>query len=102
MPLDDAATDEPPPEVEYYFHHHATLRIFGVIEDLDSISRVLGVDPTHTHRRGERVGRYSWSYEHDMWSYTADVPEQRPLTEHLDALWLIVAPHLGYLKGLKK
>lgn len=101
MSQDDANGDEPPPEVEYYFHHTATLRIFGVIEDFDSISRTLGVVPSHTHRRGESRSRRS-PHEHDMWSYSADVPEERPLTEHLDALWLIVEPHLGYLKGLKK
>jgi hypothetical protein len=86
-----------------YFHFSATLRIFGDIGDLDAVTAELGIAPTHTHRRGERRGPSSATrYEHDMWSYCAPVPEDRPLQVHLEALWRVVRPHVPYLKGLKE
>jgi hypothetical protein len=36
-----------------------------------------------------------------MWMYKAPVPEERPLGEHLQALWAVVRPHVAYLKELK-
>jgi Domain of unknown function (DUF4279) len=93
-------TDEEP---ETYFHFGATLRIFGDIGDLDAVTAQLGVAPTHTHRRGERRRPTSAiCYEHDMWSYSAPVPEDRPLQVHLEALWRVVRPHVPYLKRLKE
>jgi hypothetical protein len=90
-------------ELEVYFHFGATLRIFGDISDLDAVSAELGVTPSHTHRRGERRRPTSVNcYEHDMWSYSAPVPEDRPLQDHLEALWRVVRPHVPYLKGLKE
>ena len=71
--------------------------------DLEAISQTLGVAPTYVHRRGDLVGLSRWRrHEHDMWSYLAAVPEDRPLAVHLDALWRVVRPHLAYLKRLKE
>jgi hypothetical protein len=90
-------------EPEYFFLFSATLRIFGDIGDLDAITTELGVAPTHSHRRGEVFLRTSSrSYEHDMWSYSAPVPRDRPLDVHLEALWREMRPHVSYLKGLKE
>lgn len=97
MEEDESGEEEP-----YYFHFSATLRIFGDIGDLDAISETLGVAPTHSHRRGDAVGCSSWrTFEHDMWAYSAPVPEDRPLDVHLNALWRVVQPNVAYLKGLK-
>src|SRR5436309_28201 len=87
---------------EYYFNFRASLRIFGEIADLDEISRVLGLSPTHVHRRGERRFPQSRAYVHDMWSYTAPVARERPLEEHLAILWRALEPHVAYLKELKQ
>ena len=90
-------------EPEYFFHFSAMLRIFGDIEDLESITAALGLAPTHAHRRGEKPLPTSLrSFEHDMWSYSAPVPRDRPLHVHLEALWRAVRPHVAYLKGLKE
>ncbi len=99
------ATDivKPEEEPESWFKSSATLRIFGDIGDLDAITAELGVRPTHSHRRGEKRRPTSIDcYEHDMWSYAAPVPKERPLDVHLDALWRVVRPHVAYLKGLKE
>jgi hypothetical protein len=92
-----------PEEPEYFFRFSATLRIFGDIEDLEAITAMLGVTPTHMHRRGEKPLPTSFSsYEHDMWSYSAPVPRDRPLEAHLESLWSCVRPHVAYLKSLKE
>ncbi len=58
---------EPEEEPEYWFKYSATLRIFGDIGDLDTITSALVIAPTHTHRRGERRRPTSpRCYEHDM------------------------------------
>jgi hypothetical protein len=95
----EGAMEEP----EYFFRFSAALRIFGEIGDLEAITAELGVAPTHTHRRGEKPLPTSLrSYEHDMWSYSAPIPQDRPLHVHLEALWRAVRPHVGYLRSLKE
>lgn len=89
-------------EEQLYFSFSATLRIFGVIEDLESIAAVLDLRPTHVHRLGERRSARSDPYKHDMWSYEAPVAEERSLSEHLTALYTAIAPHIEYLKELRK
>lgn len=87
---------------DFYFAFSATLRIHGNIESLDEITKTLGVEPTRTHRRGERRRVKSQGpYEDDGWHYEAPVPEEKPLTEHLEALWSVVCNHVDYLKELK-
>lgn len=89
-------------ELAFYFRYSAALRIFGGIGDLDAITATLGVEPTYTHRRGDQRTPRSVPWEHDMWMYQAEVPEDRPLSAHLDALWRAVQPHVTYLKGLRE
>lgn len=99
-------TDEKPEVVlgteEPYFCYSATLRIWGDIPDLDAISRRLGIVPTHAHPKGERRGPRSPEYRHDHWSYTAPVAVERPLEDHILALWEAVRQHVDYLKSLKE
>ena len=100
MATDALKPDEQP---EYWFKYSATLRIFGDIGDLDAITAELGVGPAHSHRRGEKRRPTSIDcHEHDMWSYAAPVPEERPLAAHLEPLWRVVRPHVAHLKGLKQ
>lgn len=95
--LDGAEPDE-----EVYFAHSATLRIFGDIPDLNAISERLGLQPTESHRRGERRTLRSAEYEHDMWRYSPSLPESEALEKHIDALWEAIKPHRDYLLALKK
>lgn len=37
-----------------------------------------------------------------MWLYTAPVARERPLEEHIMALWDTVRPHIPYLRDLKR
>lgn len=87
---------------EPYFAYSASLRIFGDIPSLDEISQTLGLEPTHTHRKGTRRAKSSSPYSDDMWSYTPSVEKSEPLERHIDALWTRLRPHKQYLKSLKK
>jgi hypothetical protein len=85
-----------------FFYHSATLRISGNIPDMDKISARLGLQPKHTHRKGEKHGSRTAPYRQDMWSYSPPVDESEPLHKHIDALWLELKPHKRYLLELKK
>ncbi len=37
-----------------------------------------------------------------MWSYSPSIPKDRPLGEHIDALWATIRPEKSYLLALKK
>jgi hypothetical protein len=82
-----------------YSVYSATLRIHGSDLALDEITRELGVQPTHQHRGGDRRSPTSRPYADDAWHFTAPVPQEAELTEHLRELWRIVEPHVTYLKA---
>jgi hypothetical protein len=93
------------PHETLYFRHSATLRIFGTIPELDEITQNLGVNPTRTHRKGDRIflhGPSSRVFEHDHWSCEAQVDENEKLHVHIDALWEAVKHRREYLVELKK
>ena len=98
-PDEDAGIE---PDGPSYFAYGATLRIFGDALDFYEIGRTLGAEPTSSHRKGERRGPRSTPYKHDMWMLVADLPEERPLAEHIDALWAIIRDRSGYLRELKR
>jgi Domain of unknown function (DUF4279) len=88
-----------------YFKYSATLRIFGTIPVLDQITQSLGVTPTHTHRKGDRIFLHRPSspvFEHDHWSYESSVDENEKLHVHIDALWEVFKDRREYLVELKK
>jgi hypothetical protein len=98
MVRDISTVDDEPP----YFAFSATLRIAGRIDDFDAISRALDLEPTHTHRRGDKKGPRSRGYTEDMWSYRAPVPEECPLDHHIQALWAKLKPHRSYILEVKQ
>jgi Domain of unknown function (DUF4279) len=101
--MNNADGNDKPQEEPVWFSHSATLRIFGHIPDVDEISRTLELSPTHTHKRGEQRSPYSPDFfQHDMWSYTAAVPNDRPLEIHIQTLWAHIKPQKVYLMGLKQ
>ncbi len=92
--------DEPDEPIR--FACSATLRIFGEHLDFDEIGRQLGVTPTRVHRTGERKGADSPPFATDMWVFSPPVPEDRPLGEHIDALWNHIQHAEHYLHELKQ
>jgi hypothetical protein len=99
--LRGALTGDEPDDVPY-FAYSATLRIFGDQLDLDDISHHLGLTPPNAHRKGERRRPNASPYQHDMWSYCPALPEDRPLYEHIDALWGDIKHSTDYLRTLKQ
>jgi|SRR5579872_5968670 len=90
------------PDEEMRFAYSATFRIFGDISDVDSISKHLGLQPTHLHRKGEKRHDGIHAWPHDMWSYTVPLDESESLEKHINALWLVLKPHKAYLLDLKR
>jgi hypothetical protein len=84
------------------FHFGALLHIKGDGLDLDDISRTLGLAPTSISQKGERYGHAQTLCDYDAWDYYSPVDKERPLDEHIMALWDAVRPHIGYLHGLKQ
>ena len=99
-PLQDSWNGEPGQQPT--FRHSASLRIFGESLDFLEIERALAIVASHTHRKGEYRSRSAKTpFMHDMWSYDARVPEERPLQEHIDALWQDIEHATEYLRSLK-
>ncbi len=93
----DVSDEEP-----IYFCFRASLRIFGDDLDIDEITRTLGIEPTHSHRKGERSSHMAQPWPHDMWCFEPPIDETRPLHEHIMALWNAVRPNILYLRALKQ
>ncbi len=89
------------PDEENYFCYSATLRIHGQELPFDEFAGRLGVRATHLHRIGDRRGPRSPAYCDDAWHFQAPIPESQPLGDHVEALWVVLSPHVEYLKSLK-
>ena len=102
--MSEPTTNPPvlPEEEPLYFCFSATLRIFGEGLDIDDVTRTLRVQPTHSHRKGERRGFEGPAWPQDMWSFEPSIDESRPLDEHVMALWNAIRPHTPYLRALKQ
>jgi hypothetical protein len=95
--LGDEGQGDPP-----HFEYSATLRIFGEGLDLDAITRGMRLEPTYRHHKGDRRGPRSPKLEHDMWQLGSGLPEDRPLGDHIDALWGLIRPSRDFLLSLKQ
>jgi hypothetical protein len=84
------------------FRFGASLFIKGDGLDLDEISRTLGLAPYSITQKGKRYGHAQTLCDYDAWFYNSPVGEERPLDEHIMALWDAVRPHMGYLLDLKQ
>lgn len=88
---------------DLYFNYSATLRIFSESGlDFEEIENKLGVQPSRTHRRGDKRGINSPAYKHDMWSLESGLNEEEKLEDHLFALWKTLKPNKEYLLTLKQ
>jgi hypothetical protein len=90
------------PDEANYFYFCANLGIHGEGVPFDEITDRLGVQPTHLHRKGDRIGPRSPSYRDDAWHFRPTLPETEPLDRHIEALWQVVRPEVDYLKSLKQ
>jgi hypothetical protein len=90
------------PDEENYFHFCAVLRIYGDGVPFEEITRTLGVEPTHLHRKGEQRRPSSPAWRDDTWQFQPPVAEHEPLEHHIDALWAVLRPHVDDLKSLKQ
>lgn len=75
--------------------------IYGKDLDFTAISRELGVQPSDTHRIGDRLGSGK-PFPHDMWLLSSPLPRSRPLDSHLDWLSQLLLPHCEYIRSLKR
>jgi hypothetical protein len=95
-------TGDEPDQMQPIFAHHATLRIFSETGlDFEGIGSALGLIPTTTGRRGDKVGPRSPPNKGDVWMYRASTPSERDLHEHIDDLWQVLKPHGDFLRRLK-
>jgi hypothetical protein len=78
----------------YKNYYSASLRVFGQIFDFDSISNILGLQPSHTHKCGE-LSRSKKPCPADAWIYDVQVADEQPLDAHIQELW-------SKLKGRKE
>ncbi|MBO9622761.1 MAG: DUF4279 domain-containing protein [Sphingomonas sp.] len=83
-----------------YYAYSATLRIHGDCLPLDQITKHLGIQPTHQHRKGDPPKPGGRGASSDAWHLTAAVPEEVELTEHLRELWRTIKPGIEYLRSL--
>jgi Domain of unknown function (DUF4279) len=88
-------------DVERYEHYSATLRIYGMIEDISVIGMRLGLEPTRLHRRGEAVEGTPERYDLDFWEMSAPVTKDRPLEDHLAWLKSRLMPRGYVLRDIK-
>lgn len=90
------------PDEANVFCFSATLRIHGQDLPFDEISRQIGGEPTHQHRKGRCRGPNSPPYRDDAWHFQPSLPESEPLERHIEALWQVVRAHTEYIKSLKQ
>ncbi|MBU6954006.1 DUF4279 domain-containing protein [Hahella sp. HN01] len=89
-------------EEGYYFCYMVSLRIIGDIEHFDEITKVVGVKPTYSHKKGDKRSPRSKPFERDVWIYKPEIDEHKPLAEHLDSLWATVSANVENIKALKE
>lgn len=67
-----------------YHHFDAAFRVWGPDTDIDRLTSTTGLQPSETHRKGDRRGKGTW--DDSMWSYRSQCPEAAPLEQHLNDL----------------
>lgn len=84
----------------------AVFRAMGPDLDPAAVSRLLGLEPTEAHRRGDqRLGksgrRYS-DFTEGLWGWRPDLADTEPFAEHLRALLDVLEPKTAALQRLKE
>lgn len=81
-------------------------RVMGSDLEPSEVSRLLGLQATESHKRGDaRIGqsgrRYS-DYSEGLWAWQPPVSETAPLAEHLNALVDVLGPKAALLQRLRE
>ncbi|MFN7855161.1 MAG: DUF4279 domain-containing protein [Acidovorax sp.] len=86
----------------FLYEFDASLRLSGLGEHHDEIRRQTGLEPTHSHLKGElRSPRSKMKpWEEDLWVLQSPLGNQASLDEHLEWLWIKIAPHKDYFAKL--
>jgi hypothetical protein len=83
------------------FSAGAAFRVFGIGLDLDAVTRELGFDPDHQHKRGN-LDPGKKPFPHDMWSLKSPLDQTQELELHLTWLAERLLVHSSYIVPLKK
>jgi hypothetical protein len=83
-----------------------SFRIMGRVLDPDALSRILRIEPSEAHRKGDArpasAGRDYAPFSEGLWCLNSELSEDRPLEEHLEALLTRIAVHKKDLAALKR
>lgn len=81
------------------YRFDASLRIAGIGEHHEAISKRTGIAPTRAHREGEtRFAQKRWL--EDIWILESPLGASASLDEHIEWLWNAIAPHRDYFQQL--
>lgn len=83
-----AASEKAPAKI--YHRFDAAFRVWGPDTDIKKLSAATGLQPSETHRKGDRRGKDQWN--DSMWSFRSSCPETASLEEHLNSLLDRLAP----------
>lgn len=102
MPTDTNRLDQ---ERQVGVEVRAAFRVMGPNLDPAEISRLLELEPTESHRRGDpRFGksgqRYS-DFSEGLWGWRPALSDNEPFAEHLDALLNVLEPKAAVLQQLR-
>jgi uncharacterized protein DUF4279 len=84
------------PNQKATFSAGASFRVQGSDLSFDGITQKLGIEPTHTHRRGDR-GIIDKSLPHDMWLFDSPLPDSDELELHIEWLAQRLLPHKQFI-----
>jgi hypothetical protein len=81
------------------YHFDASLRIAGIGEHHEAISKRTGIAPAHAHRKGEpKFAQKRW--QEDIWILESPLGATASLDQHIEWLWNAVASHRDYFQQL--
>jgi hypothetical protein len=78
---------------------NASLQIYGVELNFDTIARELATSATSTRRKGDAT-RSGYAIKNDLWSIASPLERSSQLDEHLRWLANLLQPRLGFLRAL--
>ena len=92
-----------PEGIEPEMKHRVTLRISSSRRlEFEELESILGVAPTTTVRRGERLTPRGPVSRADVWLHEVAVDERLGMEVHMDAAYRLLAPSIEYLSELRR
>lgn len=78
------------------------LRVMGRDLEPREVSRLLGLEPTISHRRGDDRTGTAAKYSEGLWAWGPGMAESAPLGEHMGALLDVLEPKVATLHQIRK